>query len=387
VENFTYDGVGDRTMAGYTHDANHRMRASPGHTYDYDEDGNLVARDPRTEVELTEQVDQNDRLTAVSTGSSTTTYRYDTSGRRLMKASGVTSTSYLWTGDRLLAEYDAAGIRQLAYAYASELTPNELIVPAGGGSSANLSVHVDRIEAPRLVTGTGASSVWTAAYEAFGSAVAYGGILPVFNLRSPGQYFDSETELHYNVHRFYSPSMGRFIAADPVGLLGHSNLYVFASNNPLIRIDPLGLDDNTVTYGEMREWAITSPTDFTPPPGLADAKASIGAACGRNSVCASVDGSNAESPVDRAAWQNIVNANGGTDQSGGGNFMCVGHQQCWFVHQCDTCRDCRRDRVERDQSLMPSGTVGVSGHTIYFYNDPLRGWDTSANYRSACRCQ
>jgi len=47
VENFTYDGLGDRTISGYTHDANHRMRASPSHTYDYDDDGNLVVQDPK----------------------------------------------------------------------------------------------------------------------------------------------------------------------------------------------------------------------------------------------------------------------------------------------------------------------------------------------------
>ncbi len=35
----------------------------------------------------------------------------------------------------------------------------------------------------------------------------------------PGQYFDQETELHYNWHRYYDPTTGRYITADPVGIL------------------------------------------------------------------------------------------------------------------------------------------------------------------------
>src|SRR6185369_5410961 len=36
---------------------------------------------------------------------------------------------------------------------------------------------------------------------------------------------------------------------------------------------------NTCTYGEIRQWAITSLSDFSAPAGLGDAKASIGSVC------------------------------------------------------------------------------------------------------------
>ncbi|MBW6100791.1 RHS repeat-associated core domain-containing protein [Escherichia coli] len=55
-----------------------------------------------------------------------------------------------------------------------------------------------------------------------------------------GQYLDRETGLHYNLHRYYDPDVGRFMVTDPIGLRGGLNLYQYAPN-PLSWIDPLGL--------------------------------------------------------------------------------------------------------------------------------------------------
>ncbi|MEC9573100.1 RHS repeat-associated core domain-containing protein, partial [Escherichia marmotae] len=54
------------------------------------------------------------------------------------------------------------------------------------------------------------------------------------------QYLDRETGLHYNLHRYYDPDVGRFIVTDPIGLNGGINLYAYAPN-PISWIDPLGL--------------------------------------------------------------------------------------------------------------------------------------------------
>ncbi|MCP3888577.1 MAG: RHS repeat-associated core domain-containing protein [Desulfobulbaceae bacterium] len=56
----------------------------------------------------------------------------------------------------------------------------------------------------------------------------------------PGQYFDNESELHYNYHRFYDPSIGRYLRADPIGLAGGINHYTYGLNNPTNYIDPDG---------------------------------------------------------------------------------------------------------------------------------------------------
>jgi len=73
--------------------------------------------------------------------------------------------------------------------------------------------------------------VWQAEYLPFGKVnISVAQIEN--NLRFPGQYFDTETGLHYNWNRYYDPETGRYIAADPIGLGGGINLYRYANANP-----------------------------------------------------------------------------------------------------------------------------------------------------------
>lgn len=62
-----------------------------------------------------------------------------------------------------------------------------------------------------------------------------------FPLRFPGQYFDRETNLNYNFHRDYDPSIGRYIESDPIGLAGGINGYTYVKGNSLSFIDAQGL--------------------------------------------------------------------------------------------------------------------------------------------------
>jgi RHS repeat-associated protein len=47
--------------------------------------------------------------------------------------------------------------------------------------------------------------------------------------------------LYYYGHRYFSPSLGRWISRDPIGEKGGKNLYAFVKNDPVNDVDPLGL--------------------------------------------------------------------------------------------------------------------------------------------------
>ncbi len=55
-------------------------------------------------------------------------------------------------------------------------------------------------------------------------------------LRFPGQYQDDETGLHYNWHRYYDNSIGRYVTRDPIGLRGGLNVYAYAGGSLLRQI-------------------------------------------------------------------------------------------------------------------------------------------------------
>ncbi len=68
--------------------------------------------------------------------------------------------------------------------------------------------------------------------------------LGVFDLplRLPGQYFDKETNNHFNYFRDYDPSLGIYKQSDPIGLRGGLNTYAYVRSNPLTYFDPDGLE-------------------------------------------------------------------------------------------------------------------------------------------------
>ncbi|WP_373308287.1 RHS repeat domain-containing protein [Chitinilyticum piscinae] len=106
--------------------------------------------------------------------------------------------------------------------------------------------HTDHLGTPQELLDSDGNLAWSADYKAWGEAKAAiseaakrAGISNP--LRFQGQYFDHETGLHYNQHRYYDPQIGRFISKDPIGLLGGLNVHVYA-RNPIEWIDPLGLN-------------------------------------------------------------------------------------------------------------------------------------------------
>ncbi|WP_296227819.1 RHS repeat-associated core domain-containing protein [Ralstonia sp. UBA689] len=103
----------------------------------------------------------------------------------------------------------------------------------------------DHLGTPQELTDEQGDIAWSAHYKAWGQAqevitdaARKAGIQNP--IRFQGQYFDHETGLHYNRHRYYDPASGRFISKDPIGLTGGLNVYQYAPN-PIGWVDPLGL--------------------------------------------------------------------------------------------------------------------------------------------------
>ncbi|TAM32067.1 MAG: hypothetical protein EPN68_02965 [Rhodanobacter sp.] len=100
--------------------------------------------------------------------------------------------------------------------------------------------HTDALDTPQAMTDAKGQVVWQARYLPFGKAQLQVATI-TNNLRFPGQYFDAESGLNYNLHRTYDPSVGRYVEADPMGWAAGSNLYAYVGNNPLMYTDPYGL--------------------------------------------------------------------------------------------------------------------------------------------------
>ena len=60
-----------------------------------------------------------------------------------------------------------------------------------------------------------------------------------------GEYADREMGLLYLRNRYYNPSTGRFITEDPIR--DGTNWYAYANSNPVMYIDPWGLDAIVIT--------------------------------------------------------------------------------------------------------------------------------------------
>ncbi len=82
--------------------------------------------------------------------------------------------------------------------------------------------HNDHLGTPKAITDKNQVIVWQATHTPFGKATVSVNTFEN-NIRFPGQYFDQETELHYNYFRDYDPEIGRYIQSDPIGLAGWIN--------------------------------------------------------------------------------------------------------------------------------------------------------------------
>lgn len=246
--------------------------------YAYDAHGNLIDKKigKHTQIKLEWDAEHQLRASHVSRNAQqhyrpieqTTHYGYDPFGRRLFKRDAFGVTRFVWDGNRLLSETRGSKSRTYLYEPGSfvplaQVDGNEMASAQDGKPSQEkaelLYFHNDHIGTPRELTDAQGNLRWTATYTTWGNvlriethrlqSVRGAMLVPQTNaeveeitqpLRFQGQYFDSETGLHYNRFRYYDPDCGRFVSQDPIGLAGGENSYQY-TRNPVNWIDPLGL--------------------------------------------------------------------------------------------------------------------------------------------------
>jgi RHS repeat-associated protein len=150
------------------------------------------------------------------------------------------------TGEVIHAVHDLDGNRIAEYLFDPVLGSSTLIreyIWMNGRAFAVVEggqvyfVRTDHIGRPVFATNHLGLKVWEASYLPFGGVhVATGGIA----LRFPGQWFQSESGLHQNWMRDYDPTTGRYLQADPLGLVDGASVYGYVLGNPGRYVDPTG---------------------------------------------------------------------------------------------------------------------------------------------------
>jgi RHS repeat-associated protein len=100
----------------------------------------------------------------------------------------------------------------------------------------------DHLGTPILMTNTSGAQVWQGGFEPFGADFS----TSPTPLRLPGQWFEplwsDDIGLSYNVNRWYEGGTGRYTTRDLLTWKSLPNPYIYALADPLLYVDPLGLE-------------------------------------------------------------------------------------------------------------------------------------------------
>ena len=264
-EAYSYDALGNLGHAETAEDREYqgtRILRDRRTAYEHDSDGRLVRKVRRTlsggRKIWTYTWDAENHLTGFTgPDGDTWSYTYDPLGRRVAKtrldSDGTVAETvvFCWDGPRVAEEqrigsdgcqtsltwdYEPGGFRPMAQTRRSWATdaPQERI------DEEFFAIVADAVGTPmELVTPDGRLA-WHTTRSLFGERIAAPDSITECPLGFPGQYWDDESGLFYNLYRYYDPETGAYCSPDPLGLVAAPNNTAYVPN-PLIESDPLGL--------------------------------------------------------------------------------------------------------------------------------------------------
>ncbi|MGW7453518.1 RHS repeat-associated core domain-containing protein [Streptomyces sp. NPDC054787] len=202
--------------------------------------------------------DTENRLTSVTTPDGTRwRYRYDPLGRRTAKQrlaadgeSVVEEVRFTWDGLTLCEQTshqpDRPNMVAVTWDHRGDvpLAQTERILTADNRQEEInrrfFAIATDLIGTPTELIDESGDIAWRSRATLWGATAWTRDSSTYTPLRFPGQYYDPESGLHYNLFRHYDPESGRYTSPDPLGLAPAPNPVAYV-DNPNGGCDPLGL--------------------------------------------------------------------------------------------------------------------------------------------------
>ncbi|MBB4097481.1 RHS repeat-associated protein [Sphingomonas kyeonggiensis] len=226
-DSYAYVGHYNVDRAYAVNSLNQIVAAGPA-SFVYDLRGNLTSDGSNSF-----NYDAENKLISKSGG---VTLTYDPYGRIFSVTSAGGTSQFLYDGDRLVGEYNGSGLLTRRYMFAGRDEP--VFADTGGmNCSGSTFFHNDERGSVIAQADCAGNRNGTNAYDEYG--VPADGNFGRFQYT--GQMWLPELGMYYYKARVYSPTLGRFMQADPAGYADGLNQYTYVGNDPVNFADPSGL--------------------------------------------------------------------------------------------------------------------------------------------------
>ena len=244
---FVYDALGNRietivdgAITEYVTNNMNQYTTVGNVGLEYDDDGNLIAKDDPNYGATFFEYSQENRLEQVNSPEGIWQYVYDALGNRTRVNNNGSITDYvidpIGFGD-VVGEYDESGDLLARYDHGFGLLSRK-----GPGGDPNYYTF-DAIGSTSEITNPTGLVLNSHTYQPFGEVTS--SLETVYNpFKFVGEFgvMHETNGLDYMRARYYDSQLGRFVSMDPMGLAGGDlNLTAYVRNRPVAANDPSGL--------------------------------------------------------------------------------------------------------------------------------------------------